>query len=184
MASISKDPGGKRRILFVAPDGRRRAIRLGKTSQRNAEHVKIRVERLLETVLTGNAMDTATAQWVDDLNETMAAKLERAGLLPNRKQSVSVKLGPVLREYIESRVDLKPATKIVKGQVIRDLTQFFDDHARACRRFQTVVNQTKTGPDHDPQADTKRPFLLPRNAAAKTDRRKSIRGRESRCDWN
>ena len=30
MASISKDAGGKRRILFVASDGKRKTIRLGK----------------------------------------------------------------------------------------------------------------------------------------------------------
>ena len=32
MASIGTDPGGLRRILFVAPDGERKTIRLGKMS--------------------------------------------------------------------------------------------------------------------------------------------------------
>ena len=48
MASIAKDKNGTRRILFVAPDGRRLTIRLGKVSQRAAESVKYRVEQLLE----------------------------------------------------------------------------------------------------------------------------------------
>jgi len=47
MASIAKDKNGCRRILFVAPDGRRPTIRLGKVSQRAAEGVKDRVEQLL-----------------------------------------------------------------------------------------------------------------------------------------
>ena len=37
MASIGKDPGGRRRILFVAQNGKRRTIRLGKCSQKQAE---------------------------------------------------------------------------------------------------------------------------------------------------
>lgn len=37
MASISKAPGGRRTIQFVAADGKRRSIRLGKVSQRDAE---------------------------------------------------------------------------------------------------------------------------------------------------
>lgn len=37
MASISRDPGGYRRVLFVAADGTRKTIRLGKVSQRLAD---------------------------------------------------------------------------------------------------------------------------------------------------
>ena len=41
MASIGKDPNGYRRILFVAPDGKRKTIRLGRVSQKTAEGVKM-----------------------------------------------------------------------------------------------------------------------------------------------
>jgi integrase len=37
MASIGNDPNGHRRILFVAADGSRKAIRLGKCSERDAD---------------------------------------------------------------------------------------------------------------------------------------------------
>ena len=37
---ISKDPNGRRTIQFVGSDGKRRSIRLGKVSQRQAEAVK------------------------------------------------------------------------------------------------------------------------------------------------
>ena len=47
MASISCDPGGQRRILFVAPDGKRKTVRLGKLAQRDAESIKFRIEQLL-----------------------------------------------------------------------------------------------------------------------------------------
>ena len=58
MAIISKDDGGKRRILFVGPDKKRRTIRLGKVSQRAAEAVKFRIEQLLAAKLTGHAIET------------------------------------------------------------------------------------------------------------------------------
>ena len=54
MATIARDKNGTRRILFVAPDGRRPTIRLGKVSQRTAEAVRFRVEQLLASKLSGH----------------------------------------------------------------------------------------------------------------------------------
>ncbi len=72
MASIANDPGGRRRVLFVAPDGKRPTIRLGKVSQRAAEAVKFRVEQLLAAKMTGHAIETDTAGWVAGLEPAMA----------------------------------------------------------------------------------------------------------------
>ena len=47
MASISRDRNGTRRVLFVAADGTRKAVRLGKVSMRVASEVKARVESLV-----------------------------------------------------------------------------------------------------------------------------------------
>ena len=47
MASIVRDPNGRKRILFVAPDEKRKTIRLGKVSQRAAEAIKAKVEHLV-----------------------------------------------------------------------------------------------------------------------------------------
>jgi hypothetical protein len=55
MASVANDPGGRRRILFVAPDGSRKTLRLGKVAQRAAEGVALRVEHLLQAKLIGEA---------------------------------------------------------------------------------------------------------------------------------
>ena len=62
MASIAQDGGGRRRIQFVAKDGKRRAIRLGKVSQRQAEAVKVKVEQLNVASITGHAVDEETAR--------------------------------------------------------------------------------------------------------------------------
>jgi integrase len=127
MASISKDPGGRRRIQFVAPDGRRMTIRLGKVSQRAAEAVKFRVEQLLAAKLTGHANEADTARWLADIDPVLAKKLAAVGLIATPETKVAATMGPFLRAYLESRADLKPATKIVRGQVIRDLTEFLGE---------------------------------------------------------
>ena len=79
MASIGKDPGGLRRILFVAPDGKRKTIRLGKVSQKTAEGVKTKVESLVASALTGQAADDETSRWVRNLDTVMADKLAAVG---------------------------------------------------------------------------------------------------------
>ena len=135
MASISTDPKGKRRILFVNPDGDRKQIRLGKVSQRSAEGVKYRVEQLLESLNLGRSMQADLAQWVADLEPWLAKKLANVGLIPKPEAKAAATLGPFLKAYIDSRVDLKPATKIVRGQVIRDLTEFFG----ATRDVETIT---------------------------------------------
>jgi hypothetical protein len=49
MASISRDANGRRCIQFLAADGVRKGIRLGKVSQRIAEEIKVKIEALKQT---------------------------------------------------------------------------------------------------------------------------------------
>ena len=102
MASISRDPNGRRRILFTALDGKRKTIRLGKVSQRAAEAVKYRVEQLLAAKLTGHALEADTARWMAELSDDLAAKLARAKLIPSRERQVTT-LRPFLEDYIAER---------------------------------------------------------------------------------
>ena len=125
MASVSRDIGGKRRILFVALDGKRKAIRLGKMSQRTAGQVKFRIEQLLEAKLTGYAVDADTAQWIADLDERIADKLARVDLIPKAVCQVAMTLEIFLNDYLEHRIDVKPATKEVWEQVVRNLKNHF-----------------------------------------------------------
>jgi hypothetical protein len=55
--SIAKEPNGRRRILFVAPDGKRKTIRLGKVPQRTAEMINTKVEALLAAAMSGCPWD-------------------------------------------------------------------------------------------------------------------------------
>lgn len=53
MASIAKDPGGRRRVPFVAPDGKKRkTIRLGKVPQKAAESVKTNLEAVIGSLVS------------------------------------------------------------------------------------------------------------------------------------
>ncbi len=125
MASISKDPGGRRRILFFGADGKRHPIRLGKVSQEAALSVKIRVERLVAASITGHAVDAETARWVASLDKVLAEKLVVAGLIPKPAEAQQATLGAFLDSYIAKRSDVKPSTATVYGHTKRCLLKFF-----------------------------------------------------------
>jgi hypothetical protein len=83
MASIGNDPNGYRRVLFVAPDGRRKTVRLGKVSSKVAESIRYRIESLLSALIVGT-MDRDTSLWVAEIterNQELRTKLEKVGLL-------------------------------------------------------------------------------------------------------
>jgi len=125
MASIARDKNGTRRIQFVAPDGSRKAIRLGKVSQRAAEAVKFRVEQLLAAKLTGHALEADTAGWLTGLDGRMIAKLAAAGLTTAPEAKRVATLAEFIASYVASRVDVKPATKEVWRQGEKGLVEYF-----------------------------------------------------------
>jgi integrase len=122
VASISRDPGGTRRILFNGADGKRRAIRLGKINERSAQKVKVRVEALVTAQITGCPVDDETARWLAEREQTMLDKLTAAGLVAKR---VSATLGGFLDDFVAGRIDVKPATQEIWSQPVRNLKEFF-----------------------------------------------------------
>lgn len=109
MASISNDPNGRRRILFVDANGKRKSVRLGKVSQRYAEAVKVKVEDLVSARITGHAPADETTRWLANLDAALYDKLARVGLAKPRESAM---LGAFTRAYIDGRSDIKPRTKI------------------------------------------------------------------------
>ena len=122
MASIGKDPGGYRRILFVAPDGKRKTIRLGKATQRTAEGIKTKVEALVTAAITGSPLDDEVARWVADRDSTMVDKLVAVGLIPKRQRTT---LQSFLDNYANGRADWKESTATVYGHTQRCLIEYF-----------------------------------------------------------
>lgn len=124
MASIGHDANGFRRILFVAKDGKRKTIRLGKCSKRDAESIKCRVESLLSSSFTG-AIDRDTSLWVayiTDKDPSIRAKLEAVGLLEPLQKPERFSMASQITDFIE-RVGAtrKPGTVAVWRQVEREL---------------------------------------------------------------
>lgn len=62
MASLATEPNGHRRILFTDPQGKRCTLRLGKTPKKHAEAVRVKVESLLASCITGQPVERDTAR--------------------------------------------------------------------------------------------------------------------------
>ncbi|UCD51441.1 MAG: hypothetical protein JSW27_02180, partial [Phycisphaerales bacterium] len=101
MASIGRDKGGRKRILFVAEDGSRKTVRLGKCSLRQAEHFKIRLEALIAGRFSG--VDAETATWLAALPDDIYGRLVAVGLAEARAPKQVALLGPFVAQYIASR---------------------------------------------------------------------------------
>ena len=87
MASISNDPNGRRRILFLNGRGERKTIRLGKVQRRFAESVKVKVEDLVNASIAGHAPTDETSRWLANLEDDLYQKLSRVGLVKYRDTS-------------------------------------------------------------------------------------------------
>ena len=151
MASIARDPNGRRRILFVAADGKRRTIRLGKVPQSAAEAVKLRIEQLVSSKVTGHALETDTARWVAECEPAMADKLAAVGLIPKRGRAT---LKAFLDTYLTERTDIKPRTAINLGYTAASLVEFFGrglslagNHAGRVRPVCVVAGGTEAQPE-------------------------------------
>ena len=128
MASIGREPGGQRRILFVAPDGKRKTIRLGKVSQKVAEAVKVKVEALVAVAITSQPLDSETAAWVAGLDGVVYDQLVAAGLTvaKERRAAETLTLAEFIDQYIEARrKSLKPGTLTNHYHTHCALVEFF-----------------------------------------------------------
>src|SRR5262249_2480204 len=121
MASISRGPNGRRTIQFIAADGKRKSIRLGKVAQRVAEEVKVKVEQLAAAAASGFPLDGETAQWLARIGDDLADKLATVGLIP-RRQTATV--GQWVKQYQEHRADVSKGTSANYGIVADRLLAF------------------------------------------------------------
>ncbi len=125
MASISTDKKGRQRLHFTGADRKRRTIYLTGFPERVVQEVKHHVEHLVYAQAKGYPVDAATARWCDELLEALAEKLTGVGLAVGSKRPSEATLGPFLDDYVKLRIDVKPATKEVWSQVVRNLKDHF-----------------------------------------------------------
>jgi integrase len=119
MASISTSEDGKRVVQFVAPDGRRRSIRLGRVTMKNAEETKRRIEYLLGALTTNSPIDLETAKWLAGVPKSFHRRLAKLGLIQSLTGSTDTRLKSFCNAYIEGRTDAKPRT-ILNLKMFRD----------------------------------------------------------------
>ena len=125
MASIAKDPNGRKRILFFNNDGDRKAIRLGKATMQQASAVKLRVELLVAAKMNATAPDDDTSRWVASIGDELHAKLAEHGLTSPRAKAQVVTLATFLDGYIAKQTDKKRSTIVCLTQCRNDLVEFF-----------------------------------------------------------
>lgn len=125
MASITTDPGGRRRIQFVAHDGSRKAVRLGAASLRDAEQVCRHIEALAVSTIHGQPVSRETAVWLAGAGDALHGRLARVGLVEPRAAIEGAKLGRFIDGYLAQRAaDVKPGTMKVMKQAQRHLVRF------------------------------------------------------------
>ncbi len=163
MATIGDDANGRKRILFVAGDGKRRTIRVGKATTKQAETFKVRIERLISASITGS-VDDETSRWVAGLDDTIHARLAAVGLVKARNGERDA-LGPFIDSYIDSRPELKARTLTNLKQVRRWLVDHFHENHD--------MRQITTG-----DAEAWRLFMLKGGLGANTVRRHIGRARQ------
>jgi len=127
MASIGNDPNGRKRILFVAGDGSRKTIRLGKCDQRTAEGICRHVENLLCSRISNQPIPRGTAVWLGEIGDTLHDRLARAGLVDPRAAAPVVKLDAFIESYLAQRTDVKPATMAIMQQCRRHMVNTLGD---------------------------------------------------------
>ncbi len=126
MASISHEKKtGRRTVQFVGGDGKRRSVRLGKVSKRQAEAAKLRIEDLVACKKTGTAPKGTTAEWLASVPDVIRRRLERVGLVGPQERRDCPTVAAWIRQYVESRTDVKTRTRTNMEQAEKDAVKFF-----------------------------------------------------------
>jgi len=125
MASVTKETRNGRtlyRIQYVDGNKRRRKIRLGHVTRKDAEYICSKVSALVAAKLSQRPLDSDIARWVANLGDDLAGKLAEQGLIERR---ASATLGDFLSSYIEGRkVDVGKATIDNFRQLERNIVAF------------------------------------------------------------
>ncbi|QNN24316.1 site-specific integrase [Planctomycetales bacterium ZRK34] len=126
MSSVSSDKSGNRTIYVSGADRRRRPIRLGKCSLKDARIVQGYVDDLERAANHNGTPSEKTATWLADIGDDLREKLARAGLVAQRG---SVRLGAFIDSYIDRRKGtMKPATLVRVKQARTHLVGYLGEN--------------------------------------------------------
>ena len=124
MASIIRDQNERRRIQFVK-DGKRKTIRLGKCTAKNAANIRIHIEEMLTAKAAGQPIPTNTAQWLGKIDDILHARLAKAGIVDARRKTGSIAIGEFIDALMAERPNMKRFTANNVWQAKKRLVEFF-----------------------------------------------------------
>lgn len=101
MASLSNEAHGGRRVQFIDMNGKRRGVRLGKITLKNAEAILVRIDALIAAKAAGAVSDPQTALWTKEIGDVLHERLARVGLVPPR-QGARITLSQMFERYFGS----------------------------------------------------------------------------------
>lgn len=126
MASVSTAANGTRSVHFRDPmTNTRRTIRLGHVTKKDADSFKTRLERLIFSKTAGTAADSDIAKWISELDSKIAAQLAKWNFISARLDIASPHLMDFVDDYIKSRTDTKPRTRLNHLQARGFMAEYF-----------------------------------------------------------
>jgi integrase len=140
MASLIPDSETKgcvlRRIEFYPIDGgRRQRLRLGKTTVRDGEEFKRRLEDVIRDLRLRQPHSGNLCEWLNGLPTAIQQRLHKAGLMQSVRQSAQ-NLGDFL-DGLQARTKVKKGTLTAYGHTVRNLKE----HYGRSRMMQTIEPQ-------------------------------------------
>jgi integrase len=127
MATVVNDPQGRKRVMFTDAHSRRRAVRLGKMSVRQAQTIADRVREIVIDQRQGRSHSDELLAWLgkalDDVLKRRFRKLDLIDL-PDREE---MQLEPFIDKVL-SMLDVKPGTATFYGHTKRNLIQHLGAH--------------------------------------------------------
>ena len=127
MASVTTEANGNRTIQVVCPDEKRRSIRLGKVTLKQANAIKTRVEELSSARLSRTPLESQTAEWLGGISDTLHVRLVNAGLAEPRHKAKAMTqtVAQFIELFITGRPDVKPGTVTNYRQAQAKLVEYF-----------------------------------------------------------
>ncbi len=121
MATLAQQPNGRYVVQVDGKDGKRRSVRLGAVSERQAESLRSKIADLERSALVGDAAQEDTRLWASKLEGKLRDRVAAVGLVPLRPRH---KLGAFIDAFTCGQA-VKDATRAVYGRARRHLVDFF-----------------------------------------------------------
>ncbi len=128
MASIGREglKGERKRIMFRDAEGKQKALRLGRCSERAAQTALAGFERVIEAHRVGSTIHPDGVRWLESIDDRLHARVARLGLVEPRERAAVVTVGELLAAFFRG-VDVKPATLVRMKQAETALVDYFTE---------------------------------------------------------